>query len=129
MMAILQKLLKTVYMIRAELPLFKSVLMEKFGYISFQLVFANLDAIGIQIKSSGEIVVITYRGKSKVGFIYDYGNLPEDRVIDIYKDAPEDFNDIAAYEKALEDKIDILHMPRDNYFFVSDREAVTIKRR
>lgn len=110
-------------MIKAEIPLLKSDLLKNFGYLSYQLIFANLDAVGILIKSSGEVVVITYRGKEKVGFIYDAGNLPESKVINIYKDVPKDKNQLEAYEKSFDGKIEILEMPKNNYVFVNENEV------
>lgn len=115
-------------MIKAEIPLFKDYLKKAFGYISYQLVFANLDAIGIHIKKSGEVVVITYRGNRKVGFIYDSGDLPPSKVVAIYNDVPEDKNDLEAYEKRTEGKVEILLMPKNNYVFVNEIEVKQIKK-
>lgn len=115
-------------MIRAEIPLLKDELMKKFGYISYQLIFGNLDAIGIQILATHETVVITYRGARKVGFIYDSGEMPMDKVIAIFKDAPDNYNDIEAYEDRLKGKVQVLQMPKNNYVFVNDREVKPIKK-
>lgn len=115
-------------MINSEIPLLKADLMKAFGYISYQLIFANLDAVGIWIKSSGEVVVITYRGKKKSGFIYDSGDLPEETVLEIYKDTPDDYNNLQAHEKAQDGKIEILVMPKNNYVFVNDKEVKPIKK-
>jgi hypothetical protein len=115
-------------MINSEIPLLKADLMKAFGYISYQLIFANLDAVGIWIKSSGEVVVITYRGKKKSGFIYDSGDLPEETVLEIYKDTPDDYNNLQAHEKAQDGKIEILVMPKNNYVFVSEKEVKPIKK-
>ncbi len=115
-------------MTNAEIPLLKDELRKAFGYLSYQLIFSNLDAIGIHIKKSGEVVVITYRGKEKVGFIYDSGNLPENKVINIYQDVPADKNELEAYEKSQDGKIEILVMPKNNYVFVNENEVKQIKR-
>ena len=115
-------------MTNAEIPLLKDELRKAFGYLSYQLIFSNLDAIGIHIKKSGEVVVITYRGKEKVGFIYDSGNLPENKVINIYQDVPADKNELEAYEKSQDGKIEILVMPKNNYVFVNENEVKQIKK-
>ena len=114
-------------MINSEIPLLKADLMKAFGYISYQLIFANLDAVGVRSKSSGEVVVITYRGNTKVGFIYDCGNLPEERVLEIYQDVPSDKNNLEAYEKMYEGKMEVLVMPKNNYVFVNEKEVKPIK--
>lgn len=115
-------------MTNAEIPLLKDELRKAFGYLSYQLIFSNLDAIGIHIKKSGEVVVITYRGKEKVGFIYDSGNLPESKVINIYQDVPADKNELEAYEKSQDGKIEILVMPKNNYVFINENEVKQIKK-
>ena len=114
-------------MTNAEIPLLKDELRKAFGYLSYQLIFSNLDAIGIHIKKSGEVVVITYRGSRKVGFIYDAGELPESKVLAIYNDVPVDKNDLESYEKNLDGKIEILVMPKNNYVFINENEVKPIK--
>lgn len=115
-------------MIKAEIPLLKADLMKSFGYISYQLIFANLDAVGVQIKASGEVVVITYRGNRKVGFIYDCGDLPASKVLGIYQDVPDDYNHLEAYEQKHAGKIEILVMPKNNYVFVEENKVKPIKK-
>lgn len=115
-------------MINSELPLLKEQLMARFGCISFQLVLANMDVIGLRIKSTYEVVIITYRGADKVGFIYEGGDLCEGRVFNIFKDAPADKNDLEAYALRYADKIDVLQMPKNNYVFVNDKEVRRLKK-
>ncbi|MEC5156630.1 hypothetical protein [Chryseobacterium sp. MP_3.2] len=114
-------------MTNTEIPLLKEELMKQFGYISYQLVLANLDVVAVRLKSSYEIVVIAYRGGNKVGYFYEEGNLSAQRVFDIFQDMPKDKNDLEAYEKSLETKIELLQMPKNNYVFVNDIEVKPYK--
>ena len=114
-------------MINAEIPLLKAELMKQFGYISYQLVLANLDVIGIHILAKGEIIVIAYRGANKVGYFYEFGNMSDEKVFNIFKDVPPDINDLEAYEKSYDGKIEVLKMPKHNYVFINEREAVPLK--
>lgn len=108
-------------MYKSELfPLHKEEIMKDFGYISFQLVLANVDIIGIRILKSYEIVTITFCKNQKTGFIYEGGNLTEEQVFRVYQDVPEDRNNLAEYEKNLGDKVEVLHPPKHNYVFVTD---------
>ena len=115
-------------MTNAEIPLLKDELMKAFGYLSFQLVLANLDVIGIHILANGEMVTIAYRGKRKVGYFYECGNMADDKVYQIFQDVPEDKNNLEAYEQMYEGKIEIFQMPKNNYVFVNDREVVPTKK-
>lgn len=108
-------------MIKTELfPLHKAEIMKDFGYISFQLILANVDVIGIRILKSFEVVVITFLKSQKTGFIYEGGNLSAEQVLRVYQDVPEDRNNLAEYEKNLGDKVEVLHPPKHNYVFVTD---------
>lgn len=172
-------------MTNAEIPLLKAELMKQFGYISYQLVLANLDVIGIRIQANFEIVIIIYRAGLKVGYLYEGEVLSKERVFKIFEDVPENKNDLATYEKDLEyktilmrilkwnnfkeknkqveltfqekdellkhlgkrqmeellnninselsgnntptGKIEVLKMPKHNYVFINEREAVPVK--
>lgn len=111
-----------------ELPLLKEELIKDYGYISFQLILGNIDVVAIRIKKSFEIVCITYKGGKKVGFIYERGNLAEEKVLMIYRDIPEDYNELPAFEKLRTEKIEILQMPKNNYVFVNEKEVRRIKK-
>ena len=108
-------------------PLHKEELMKDFGYISFQLILANVDVIGIRILKSFEMVVITFFKNRKTGFIYEGGNLTAEQVFRVYQDVPEDRNNLAEYEKNLGDKVEVLHPPKHNYVFVTDNTVQPIK--
>ena len=115
-------------MTKTELfPLHKAEIMKDFGYISFQLILANVDVIGIRILKSFEIVVITFLKNRKTGFIYEGGNLTGEQVFRVYQDVPEDRNNLAEYEKNLGDKVEVLHPPKHNYVFVTDNTVQPIK--
>lgn len=114
------------YMVKTEIPNLKRDLLAQFGYISFQLILANIDVIGIRINKSDELVVILYRGCDKVGFIYEGGTLSDAAVLAVYKDAPEDNNKISQYENLHGSKISILLPPKENYVFATEREVTKI---
>lgn len=107
----------------AEFPPCKTDLQKHYGYLSFQTALINVDIIGIRIVKSYEIVVITYRGANKTGFIYEGGSLTEEQVLRVYKDAPENRNNLEEWEKSMEGKIEILVPAKNNYVFINDREV------
>lgn len=112
---------------KSEFPLQKDQLMKEFGYISFQLVLANVDIIGIRIRKSFEMVVITFSKAQKTGFIYEGGNLTPDQVFKVFQDVPTDRNFLEEYEQSLGDKVEIIQPPKHNYVFVNENEVREIK--
>lgn len=111
----------------ANFPPFKSDLKKDFGYLSFQCGLINLDLIGIRLKKTWDVLVVFYRGGLKVGWVYDYGELPQETILKIYNDAPENYNDLEAYETKFKDWIEILVPPKDNYVFISEKEVTPYK--
>ena len=112
---------------KSEFPLQKDQLIKDFGYISFQLVLANVDIIGIRIRKSFEMVVITFSKAQKTGFIYEGGNLTPEQVFKVFQDVPTDRNFLKEYEENLADKVEILEPPKHNYVFVTETEVREIK--
>lgn len=112
-----------------EFPLMKEQLIRHFGYLSFQTALINVDIIGIRVRASYEVVIITFRAALKTGYIYEGGNLSPEMVFRIFSDVPEDRNDLAEYEKKFADKVEILHPPKHNYVFISDREVAELKKK
>ena len=112
---------------KTEFPLLKESLMKDFGYISFQLVLANVDVIGIRILKTQELVVITFRGAWKTGFIYEGGKLSPEQVYRVFSDVPEDRNHLPEYEKKMVEKVEVLIPPKHNYVFVNEREVNEVK--
>ena len=113
-------------MTKCELyPRHRDELRERFGSLFFECVLMNLDVIGIRIERSYEVVVITYSGGHKVGFIYDCGNLTEEQVFAVYKDAPSDKNDLEKWEMKRRGKVTVLVPPKHNYVFISDKVVTT----
>lgn len=108
-------------------PLHKAEIMKDFGYISFQLILANVDVIGIRVKSSYEVVVITFIKNKKTGFIYETGNRSNAQNFKLFEDVPEDRNQLAEFEERMSDKIEILYPPKHNYVFVTDNTVQPIK--
>ena len=102
------------------LPLFRDQLKEKFGMLSFNCILMNVDLIGIRVCKTGEVVIITYRGKEKTGFMYEGGNLTIAQQKQIFDDAPDDINNLKNFEKEMSDKIEILVPPKDNYVFIDE---------
>ncbi|UJF29872.1 hypothetical protein L0B70_00320 [Kaistella sp. 97-N-M2] len=112
---------------KTEFPLLKDQLMKDFGYISFQLALANVDVIGIRIRKSFEVVVITFSKATKTGFIYEGGNLTPEQVFKVFQDVPADRNFLEEYEENMAGKVEVLVPPKRNYVFVSDREVREIQ--
>ncbi|MEI7486441.1 MAG: hypothetical protein WCJ72_03350 [Chryseobacterium sp.] len=106
----------------AQWPPFRSDLRNQFGYLSFNCTLINLDVIGIKLISSGEVIVITYRGARKTGFIYEGVKLTDQQVFRAFTDIPEDYNELKNYERNFQGRIEILAPPRDNYVFITDQE-------
>lgn len=114
-------------MIKSELfPLHKAEIMKDFGYISFQLILANVDVIGIRMKASYEVVVITFVKNRKTGFIYEGGNRSNEKNFRLFEEVPDDRNELAEYEERMADKIEILYPPKHNYVFVTDNTVKPI---
>lgn len=105
----------------------KKELREKFGFLSFQTALINVDVVGIRIVKSYEVVIITYFGAWKTGFIYEGGNLTQAQAFKVYSDVPNNYNDLAQWEKSMEGKIEILVPQRDNYVFINDKEVKPVK--
>ena len=113
--------------VKSEIPLLKESLMKDFGYISFQLVLANVDVIGIRINKTWETVIITFRGAMKTGFIYEGGKLSPEQVYWVFSDVPDDRNHLPEYEKRMAEKVEVLIPPKHNYVFVNEREVSEVK--
>ncbi len=107
---------------KSHFPPSRSDLKKHFGYLSFNCSLINLDVIGIKLIKSGEVVVITYRGNRKTGFIYEGEKLTEAQVLRTFSDVPETYNDLEKYEMEYEGRIEILAPPKDNYVFINDQE-------
>jgi len=111
----------------ASVPPDKNWLREKFGSISFQLAFANLDLIGIRLKKSGEVIIITYRGARKTGWIYEGEILTPQDIFQIYCDVPNNWNDLLnVYEAKFGHLVDILAPHKDLYVWLNENEIVKI---
>ena len=108
----------------AQWPPFRSDLRKQFGYLSFNCTLINLDIVGIRLVSSGEVVVIAYRGAHKVGYFYEGDKLNSKQVFRAYTDVPDNYNELIDYEKEYFGRIEILAPPRDNYVFVNEQEIV-----
>ena len=102
------------------LPLFRDQLKEKFGILSFNCILINVDLIGMRSLKTGEVVIITYRGKDKTGFMYEGGNLTTAQQKQFFDDAPDDINDLKNFEKEMVGRIEILVPPKDNYVFIDE---------
>ena len=102
------------------LPLFRDQLKEKFGMLSFNCILMNVDLIGIRSLKTGEVVIITYRGKEKTGFMYEGGNLTTAQQKQFFDDAPDDINDLKNFENEMIGRIEILVPPKDNYVFIDE---------
>lgn len=103
------------------LPLFKTQLRERFGYLAFNCVLINVDIIGIRSLKTGEGVIITYRGDKKTGFIYEGDKLTLAQQLTFFTDAPDSYSELGKFEKEMQGRIEILVPPKDNYVFVDDR--------
>ncbi|MBO6184232.1 MAG: hypothetical protein J6O88_05980 [Chryseobacterium sp.] len=108
----------------ASFPPFKKDLKNLFGYLSFNVTLINIDVIGIRLlgKFKDEVVVITFRGATKNGFIYEGPGLSMEQAINVYKDVPDDINDLEEYEKRFFGKVEVLVPRKDNYVFINDME-------
>lgn len=95
--------------------------------MSFQYPLINIHVIGIRIKKSYEVVYIQYLSATKVGFIYESGNLTESQVLFTFKHAPDDYNEIERYESQNAEKLEILYFTKDNYVFIGERLVQKIK--
>lgn len=102
-------------------PLFKKQLRERFGFLAFNCVLINVDIIGIRSLKTGEGVIITYRGDKKTGFIYEGDKLTLAQQIKFFTDAPDSYTELVKFEKSMQDRIEVLYPPKDNYVFVDDR--------
>lgn len=98
-------------MIKADLPHLKEIVLRNNGKVRFQLIYNDLEAVAIQILSREEILFVTYRDYKKVGFIYDGDKYSFDKIINIYKDIPEDYFGLEEYQEEYKGKIQILYMP------------------
>lgn len=111
----------------AEFPIPKKELKERFGFLSFQTIFINMDIVGIRIVRTGDIVCILYRGAWKVGFIYEGGSLTPQQVQKVFADVPENYNELDRWETAMNGKVDVLVPMKGNYVFINDEEVKPIK--
>lgn len=105
----------------------KNQLKEKFGYLSFECGFINLDVIGVKLLASNEVIAILYRGAWKCGWIYEGDKLSPDHVMQLYNDVPNSYNDLEVFEKQRESAIEILIPRKDNYVFINDKEVQKTK--
>ena len=95
--------------------------------MAFQYPLINIHLVGIRSRRTGEIVFIQYISATKVGFIYEGGGLTEERVLLVYKGAPDNYNDIRSYEFKNSKKREILYYTKDNYVFIGERLVQKIK--
>ncbi|MDV2459799.1 hypothetical protein CMT42_14915 [Elizabethkingia anophelis] len=102
-------------------PLDIKILRDEIGAMSFQCCLVNVDVIGIRIRKNYETVIIQYIAAKKVGFIYEAGKLSQEQVLRVYKDVPDNYNNLDDYEKEYEDRVDILYPPRHNYVFIGEK--------
>lgn len=105
------------------IPPLRSELMKAFGSLSFQCIFINMDIVGVKFKQSSEIIAIQYRGRWKCGMIYEGKVFNNAQILEAYNDVPEDYNDLADYEIAHQEFIEILIPQKDNYVFITEREV------
>lgn len=108
-------------------PLHRAELKERFGSLAFQCVLINIDVYGIKILRTDEVVVILYSGGYKTGFLYEGGNLTQEQVFAVYKDAPKTPSDFESWANQREGKVDVLVPPKYNYVFIDDKQVVMIK--
>ncbi|MBQ0152670.1 MAG: hypothetical protein KBS61_07230, partial [Chryseobacterium sp.] len=108
----------------AQFPPYKSDLLKHFGYLSFHVNLINTDLVGIQLIASREIIIITYRGNKKTGFIYEGEKLNSKQVFTVFCDVPTSYNELENYELQYQNRIQILAPPRDNYVFINEMEIV-----
>lgn len=106
----------------ASFPPLKSDLKKHFGYLSFNCTLINLDIVGIKLLNSNEVVVITYRGNKKTGFIYEGEKLNSKQVCAVFNDVPDEWNLLEEYEREYDGRIEVLAPPKDNYVFISEKE-------
>lgn len=111
----------------SEIPPLKSELKKAFGFLSFECVFMNIDAVGVLIVKTGQMLVILYRGAMKIGYIYEMEGLSEEKQNKIYQDVPSDRNKLEAWAKDLKGKVQLYIPPKHNYVFVSDDVVTTNK--
>lgn len=108
-------------------PSLKKELKDLFGYLSFNVSLINVDIIGIMItgqKYKNEVVVITFRGATKTGFMYDGSLLSNEQALRIYQDVPDNYNDLEKYKEKFADKIEVLPPLKDNYVFINEMEII-----
>lgn len=108
----------------ASFPPSKNDLRNHFGYLSFNCTLINVDIVGVKLLNSSEIVVITYRGNRKTGFIYEGEKLTSNQVFAVFNDVPYEWNDLEKYEAAYPGRIEILAPAKDNYVFINDIEII-----
>lgn len=107
----------------SEIPPMRRDLMEKFGFLSFQCIFINMDVVGIRFFESNEIIAIQYRGGWKCGMIYEGEKFSNALLLEAYNDAPINYNDLEEYEKTHSEFIEILIPRKDNYVFITEKEV------
>lgn len=107
---------------QTQFPPYRSDIKKHFGYLSFNCTLINLDIVGIKLIKSGEVVVITYRGNRKTGFMYEGDKLTEAQVLRTYTDVPPTWNELAKFEDEYQGRIEILMPLRDNYVFINEKE-------
>lgn len=106
-----------------EIQPFRDQLKEKFGHLSFQCGFINMDIVGVKLLTSNETIAILYRGAWKCGWIYEGAKLTPNHVMQLYNDVPESYNDLEQFENTRKEFIEILIPKKDNYVFISDKEV------
>lgn len=106
----------------SDFPPYKWQLKEAFGTLSFHCSLINIDIVAIRLIENQEIIILSYRGKHKVGYIYEGTKLTARAAFNAFNDAPEDYNDLERYSKAYEGRIEVLEPPKDNYVFINDME-------
>lgn len=116
-------------MINTEIPELKQLLRETYGdFVSFQLALCHVDVIGIYLCKKMEIVIITFRGNLKTGFIYEGGGLTPEQAFRIYQDVPEDINNISEYEERMSGKVSVYRPPKYHYIIEDNNRAKPIKK-
>ncbi len=105
------------------LPPSRDELREQFGFLSFHCCLINMDLIGIKSKRTGEVVIILYRSKYKVGFIYEGDKLKDDILYRVYTDAPNDRNNLERWKEKMKDKVEVLIPIKGNYVFINEEEV------
>lgn len=113
----------------ADFPPFRSDLKKEYGYLSFQCALVNVDVVGIRSKRHFDIVIITFRGQHKTGFIYEGNRMTQEQVLEAFNDVPNDRNNLEEYIKNFGDRVDVLIPIKNNFVFVDDETVQPINKK